>query len=76
MLGCDVRSFNHEGHLDINVECPEWIVLGVATEDTAHEWQAWLDSNGFELATLTSKKNNRTDSFINVRTRALKLPMT
>lgn len=48
MLGCDVRSFNHEGHLDINVECPEWITLGVATEEVAHEWQAWLDSNGFE----------------------------
>lgn len=48
MLGCDVRSFNHEGHLDINVKCPEWITLGVATEDTAHEWQAWLNSNGFE----------------------------
>lgn len=48
MLGCEVQSFDHDGHLDINVQCNEWLTLGVATEDTAHEWQAWLKSNGFE----------------------------
>jgi hypothetical protein len=48
MLGCEVQSFDHDGHLDINVQCGEWLTLGVATEEVAHEWQAWLKSNGFE----------------------------
>lgn len=48
MLGCEVKTSEHNGHLDVNVQCPEWITLGVTTEEVAHEWQAWLDSNGFE----------------------------
>lgn len=48
MLECDVQSFDHNGHLDINVQCPQWMTLAVATEEVAHEWQAWLKSNGFE----------------------------
>ena len=48
MLGCQVQTNSHDGHIDLAVDCPEWIVLGVTSEDLAHEWQAWLNSNGFE----------------------------
>ena len=48
MLGCNVETSDHNGHLDLSVACQEWITMGVESEDTAHQWQAWLDSNGFE----------------------------
>lgn len=48
MLGCKVNTSEHNGHIDVHVECSEWMTLGVTTEKTAHEWQAWLKSNGFE----------------------------
>lgn len=48
MLGCVVETSDHNGHLDLSVDCPDWVTMGVESEDAAHQWQAWLDSNGFE----------------------------
>ena len=48
MLGCEVETSDHNGHLDLSVDCQQWIVMGVETEDAAHQWQDWLNSNGFE----------------------------
>lgn len=48
LLGCDVKTADHNGHIDTTFHCPQWLTLEVATEDHAHSWQKWLRESGFE----------------------------
>ncbi len=48
ILGCTVKTNKHNGHVDLSVSCPEWATIGVPNDQSAHDWQAWLNSNGFE----------------------------
>ncbi len=48
MIGCDVRTHEHNGHTDITVRCPQWVTIGLINCQQAHQWQDWLKQNGFE----------------------------
>ncbi len=48
LLGCEVTQHDHNGHVDARFRCEKWTTIGVATDQSAHVWQAWLKNNGFE----------------------------
>ncbi len=48
MLGCKVSTHAHNGHVDLSVQCKEWLTIGLTSEPSAHSWQDWLKKNGFE----------------------------
>ena len=50
MIGVEVSTRQHGGHLDATFACPEWKTIELPTEDQAHAWQAWLKNAGFETA--------------------------
>lgn len=49
-LGCDVKTENHGGHLDVTYRCPEWRSVEAESDEAAHRWESWLKKNGFETA--------------------------
>jgi hypothetical protein len=49
-LGCEVKTSNHDGHLDVAYRCPQWRSLAVNTDAGAHKWEGWLRRAGFETA--------------------------
>lgn len=48
LIGCQVETQDHDGHLDTTFACPEWTTIELSSEDSAHGWQKWLDESGFE----------------------------
>lgn len=48
MLGCQVETNDHNGHIDAVYSCPNWTTIGLPTDQIAHNWQAWLNNNGFQ----------------------------
>lgn len=48
LIGCQVSSNDHGGHTDTTFSCLEWKTIALATEESAHGWQAWLKDSGFE----------------------------
>lgn len=47
-LGCEVKQEDHGVHTDISYRCPKWRTLTLKTDDSAHKWEKWLKSQGFE----------------------------
>jgi len=47
-LGCDVRTGDHGGHIDVTYRCPEWREISLDSHAKAHTWQGWLNASGFE----------------------------
>lgn len=47
-LGCEARQENHGGHTDVVYRSAKWQALEVASDDLAHQWEAWLKGAGFE----------------------------
>ncbi len=47
MLGCQVRRTDHNGHMDLEITCPDWKTVGCPDCPTAHGWQDWLQQQGF-----------------------------
>lgn len=47
-LGCEARTENHEGHLDVTYRLPAWKPLELASDKLVHQWEGWLKSSGFE----------------------------
>ncbi|GAA4464317.1 hypothetical protein [Novipirellula rosea] len=41
-LGCEVKTDQHNGHLDVKYRCPEWHELKLDSHDDAHKWEKWL----------------------------------
>ena len=48
MLGCEIQQSQHDDHIDLTIGCPNWITMGVQSEEYAHAWLDWLEGNGFE----------------------------
>ncbi len=48
LVGCDLKTVDHNGHTDATFGCPEWKTIELATEDSAVAWQTWLEESGFE----------------------------
>lgn len=48
LIGCEVSSSDHDGHIDATFSCPEWMTIELTSENSAHGWQKWLQDSGFE----------------------------
>ncbi len=48
-LGCEARLSGHAGHFDLAYRCPEWESAQFASHQSAHKWERWLRSLGFEV---------------------------
>ena len=48
LIGCDIKTNDHNGHTDATFGCPDWRTIELASEDSAHAWQKWLKESGFE----------------------------
>ena len=48
-LGVQTRVDGHGGHIDLTYQCPQWQSAQFADHATAHKWQDWLQSLGFEV---------------------------
>ncbi|MEM9943573.1 MAG: hypothetical protein AAF939_18565 [Planctomycetota bacterium] len=48
LIGCEVESFDHDGHLDLAYRCPEWQTIELPSDAHAKVWKKWLDESGFE----------------------------
>lgn len=47
-LGCEIRTGNHGGHIDVSFRCPQWREISLDTHTKAHNWETWLKGSGFE----------------------------
>jgi hypothetical protein len=47
-LGCEVKTGDHGGHVDVSYRCAEWREISLDTHSKAHSWEKWLKSSGFE----------------------------
>jgi len=47
-LGCEARLDSHGGHTDVIYRSAKWQSVEVATDELAHQWEAWLKGSGFE----------------------------
>ncbi len=47
-LGCEARSENHNGHLDVTYRLSNWRPLELASDKLVHQWEGWLKASGFE----------------------------
>ena len=47
-LGCEVKTDDHSGHIDVSYRCAEWRELSLDSHDKAHKWENWLKASGFE----------------------------
>lgn len=47
-LGCEVKSHQHNGHLDVTYRCPKWRQLELESHDEAHKWESWLKEFEFQ----------------------------
>lgn len=48
LVGCNVTTKDHNGHMDATFDCPNWITIELETEESAHSWQKWFNDSGFE----------------------------
>ena len=48
LIGCEVETNDHGGHIDTRVRCQNWATIGLVNGHAAHVWQDWLNKSGFE----------------------------
>ena len=49
-LGCDVKTGDHGGHIDVSYQCPKWREISLDSHAKAHSWEKWLQASGFETS--------------------------
>ncbi|MEX0715628.1 MAG: hypothetical protein WD066_03540 [Planctomycetaceae bacterium] len=47
-LGCEVKTDNHGGHVDVAYRCSEWKQIELSSHSAADAWERWLKASGFE----------------------------
>lgn len=47
-LGAEVRTDQHDGHIDVAYRLRGWKPLRVESDELAHQWEDWLRAAGFE----------------------------
>lgn len=46
-LKCEVKTEQHNGHIDLKYRCVKWQALKLESHDDAHKWEKWLKEFGF-----------------------------
>ena len=49
LVGCELKTVDHNGHTDATFSCPQWRTIELATEDSALAWEKWLKESGFDI---------------------------
>lgn len=70
-LGCKAELQQHEGHLDLKYECPDWRSITFKTEAEVDQWQTWLRKYQFSVVF-----NTPTDSVTEIVKYQLPQPRT
>ena len=47
-LECEVKTVQHNGHTDVQCRLGVWKSLALDSHDQVHQWQTWLNKNGFD----------------------------
>lgn len=47
-LGCETKTDNHGGHIDVTYRAGAWKALSLSNDKVAHQWEKWLKGAGFE----------------------------
>jgi hypothetical protein len=47
-LGCETKTDNHGGHIDVTYRRGAWKSLSLSDDKVAHQWEKWLKGAGFE----------------------------
>jgi hypothetical protein len=47
-LGCETKTQDHAGHIDVTYRQNGWKALSLSNDKVAHQWQTWLKGAGFE----------------------------
>lgn len=58
-IGCDVKSEQHDGHIDIKYECRYWKSITLKTPAEVKQWDEWLTSKGFFVIHNTPGKDHK-----------------
>ncbi len=48
MLGCEVKTNDHNGHTDVQCRTVFWKSLALDSRDQADQWVKWLKQSGFD----------------------------
>lgn len=55
-LGCETKTAQHDGHIDVTYECKFWRSLSVKETKDVAQWEKWLASKGFVVVHNTPGK--------------------
>ena len=47
-LGCEVKTAQHNGHLDVQCRTVYWKSLALGSQEQVLQWKAWLELAGFD----------------------------
>lgn len=47
-LGCEVKTVDHDGHLDVQCRTTFWKSLALKDQAQVDQWQKWFDAFGFD----------------------------
>lgn len=48
-LGCEVKTAQHNGHIDVQCRTVYWKSLALDGQDQLQQWKAWLELAGFDV---------------------------
>lgn len=47
-LGCELKRYQHNGHIDVKYRCPKWRELRLDSHADALQWEKWLKEFEFK----------------------------
>lgn len=47
-LGCELKRYQHNGHIDVKYRCPKWRELKLNSHEDASKWEKWLQEFQFK----------------------------
>ncbi|MEL6894578.1 MAG: hypothetical protein AAFP90_00550 [Planctomycetota bacterium] len=47
-LKIEVKTAQHNGHIDLSYRCPKWKKMNLKTHEEAQKWMKWFKDYGFE----------------------------
>ncbi|QDV25633.1 hypothetical protein [Aureliella helgolandensis] len=47
-LGCEVKTAQHDGHIDVQARTTIWKLLALDSQGQVEQWQAWFAQAGFD----------------------------
>ena len=58
-LGCQASQHQHDGHIDVRYQCPQWQTITLKNPQEVATWQRWLRGRGFATVHNTPPETHR-----------------